>query len=269
MYYLDNPWSARTMAGRRPTPTTFVHLRGYPPLVKIYNRIRNITELTEIQEILNQEANLYLSNEISQVVSQTIALYGKDFVSLHCTEDGALHIYPVGGIEDGKMDVAIADGDSAALGAIADDIVDAGAIGTLSAKLRRLTQGLEDLKSLVVLAAGTNLIGNVKLAGITPTLAKAEIDFGTLATHTIITATAGLKIKITSIVFTIGGETDITFISGSTDISGPMDFGGTGEPRGMVVPHGLFPLECGTGEDFKIQNAAAEQVSGYVIYFKE
>jgi len=48
-----------------------------------------------------------------------------------------------------------------ALGAAADAIVAAGAVGSISAKLRRVTQGLEDLKSLIVLGAGTNNIGDV------------------------------------------------------------------------------------------------------------
>lgn len=56
----------------------------------------------------------------------------------------------------------------AALGAAADAIVAAGAVGTASAKLRRMTQGLEDLKSLIVLATGTNVIGKVSINQATP-----------------------------------------------------------------------------------------------------
>lgn len=48
-------------------------------------------------------------------------------------------------------------------GATADAIVAAGATGSMAAKLRRATQGLEDLKTLIVLAAGTNTIGGVTL----------------------------------------------------------------------------------------------------------
>ena len=59
--------------------------------------------------------------------------------------------------------VTIADGADVAEGAVADAIVAAGAAGTLSAKLRRATQGLEDLKSLIVLAAGANIIGQVSI----------------------------------------------------------------------------------------------------------
>jgi hypothetical protein len=47
-------------------------------------------------------------------------------------------------------------------------------VGTLSAKLRRATQGLEDLKSLIVLGAGANLIGSVRV----PYVAQALHPFG-------------------------------------------------------------------------------------------
>jgi hypothetical protein len=47
------------------------------------------------------------------------------------------------------------------IGGTADAIVAAGASGSLSAKLRRVTQGLEDLKTLQVLAAGEAHIGQI------------------------------------------------------------------------------------------------------------
>ena len=46
-------------------------------------------------------------------------------------------------------------------GANADAAVAAGATGSIQAKLRRATQGLEDLKSLIVLAAGEAHVGAV------------------------------------------------------------------------------------------------------------
>lgn len=54
------------------------------------------------------------------------------------------------------------------LGLIADATVAAGATGSVSAKLRRATQGLEDLKTLIVLAAGANIIGKVGIDQTTP-----------------------------------------------------------------------------------------------------
>lgn len=62
----------------------------------------------------------------------------------------------------------IADGADVTQGAIADAIVAAGATGTLSSKLRRVTQGLEDLKTLIVLAAGNAIIGKVGIDQTTP-----------------------------------------------------------------------------------------------------
>lgn len=56
------------------------------------------------------------------------------------------------------------------LGLNADAVVAAGAVGSISAKLRRATQGLEDLKTLIVLAAGSAAIG--KLA------ANSGVDIG-------------------------------------------------------------------------------------------
>lgn len=64
-------------------------------------------------------------------------------------------------VSGGSSTATIADGADVAEGATTDAIVAAGAAGTLSAKLRRVTQGLEDLKSLIVLAAGENHVGEV------------------------------------------------------------------------------------------------------------
>jgi len=101
------------------------------------------------------------------------------------------------------------------------------------------------------------------------TLEKAEIDFATATSPSIITGTAGKKINITSIVFTVGGETNIKFIDGATDITGLMDFGGANEPRGIVIPHGESVLPLGTANDFHISSSLAVQISGYVVYYKE
>lgn len=61
-----------------------------------------------------------------------------------------------------SVSVATAQGAGATIGTTTDAIVAAGAVGSQSAKLRRLTQGLEDLKTLIVLGAGTNSIGTVQ-----------------------------------------------------------------------------------------------------------
>jgi len=54
----------------------------------------------------------------------------------------------------GFLDILAADGSIIALGALGDPVVAAGAAGSISAKFRRATQGLEDLKTLIQLADG-------------------------------------------------------------------------------------------------------------------
>jgi hypothetical protein len=60
-------------------------------------------------------------------------------------------------------DIASAENLINRIGLTSDAIVAAGATGSLAAKLRRVTQGLEDLKTLIILAASTNVIGKVRL----------------------------------------------------------------------------------------------------------
>jgi len=98
---------------------------------------------------------------------------------------------------------------------------------------------------------------------------KAVINFATAATHSIITAVPDKKHKITTILLTVAGETNLTFLTAATPLSGALDFGGTNEPRGMVTNHGSSPLECAINEAFQITSSGAVQVSGYVIYYTE
>lgn len=121
----------------------------------------------------------------------------------------------------------------------------------------------------VTIEAGTNLIGKVQIAGSSQTPLKAEIDFNTAATHDIIAAVADKKHKITTIVFTVGGETNITLKDEDGNFTGAMDFGGTNEPRGFISNHGQITMNCGTNKKFQIINSGAVQVSGYVLYYDE
>jgi len=241
------PFKVSTGSSRRPTPTTFEHLRNFVELVKKYINITNVTELTNVQEILNQTATLQISNEIGRVIAQLIGETAQGFVTIKCTADGALHVYPVGGATPGKMDVKIGDGDDEAQGGVNDAIAATGGTGTLSAKLRAISQSL----------------------GTAKTILTAKIDIATIATHSIIAAAGGLSHHICAIVFTVGGEVDIELEDETGVLSGPMDFGGTDEPRGMSIAHEKIPLKCHVGEAFQITLDAAEQVSGYVTYYDE
>lgn len=100
-----------------------------------------------------------------------------------------------------------------------------------------------------------------------PSALPVAIDISTQATHEIISGISQKAIRLVSLFFTVAGEVDITLYSGSREISGPMDFGGTSEPRGIMISFPYSPLELGIGEDFKIKLSAAVQVSGTACYF--
>lgn len=95
------------------------------------------------------------------------------------------------------------------------------------------------------------------------------ISFTGTGTHDIIAAVADKKHKITAIVFTVAGETNIRFEDDDNYLSGFMDFGGTDEPRGFVSNHGQITLNCATNKKFMINSSIDVQVSGYVLYYDE
>jgi len=121
----------------------------------------------------------------------------------------------------------------------------------------------------ILIDAGTNLIGKIQIQGSSQTPLKAVINFATAATHDIIAAVSGVKHKITTIVFTVAGDTNITLKDEDGNFTGAMDFGGTNEPRGFVSNHAQITMNCGTNKKFQIINSAAVQVSGYVLYYDE
>lgn len=120
--------------------------------------------------------------------------------------------------------VTIADGADVAEGAVADAIVAAGATGTVSAKLRRVTQGLEDLKSLIVLAAGSNSIGGTKDNGPHWTssfgVSSAAVVSADITTATAVTdaPTSGQKIVVTDIIVSTDTAMNILFECETTGV---------------------------------------------------
>jgi hypothetical protein len=207
---------------RRITPTEFAHLRRWTEEVKRSVKITNITEMTNINQQLEQNAELYVSNIISRVIAQLIGKYGDGFVTLQATEDGELKV--------------------------------------------QMAAGAAEIGSL---AAGTALIGKVQVAGTSRTVLQAPISFAAAANNCVVSPVTGKKIKIVNIMFTVAGEVNLTLRSGTTGLSGVLDFGAADEPRGMVHHFGDFPLETAAGEGFCILASTIKQVSGYVTYFTE
>lgn len=100
-----------------------------------------------------------------------------------------------------------------------------------------------------------------------PSASYKAINIATAATHTIIPGKSGKRIRIISLFFTVADQVNITLCDGDKGTSGPMDFGGTSEPKGIVIPFPYSPLELGEGHAFKIELSAAVQVSGTACYY--
>lgn len=77
---------------RRITPTEFAHLRKWVEEVKRNVKIVSISEMTNINQQLEQNAEMFVNNIISRVIAQLIGKYGDGFVTLEATADGKLKV---------------------------------------------------------------------------------------------------------------------------------------------------------------------------------
>lgn len=103
----------------------------------------------------------------------------------------------------------------------------------------------------------------------TKALVTVEIDTALIASPFTISGTTAQKIHVVTLIFTVAGEVNITLKSGANELSGPMDFGGTNQPSGIVAPLGIGPLVCNSGEDFTLNLSADIQTSGFATYYKQ
>lgn len=92
-------------------------------------------------------------------------------------------------------------------------------------------------------------------------MATAAINISTATTTIIKTPDAGTKLIIDGITLLCTGAQTITFVGGSTNLSGAMAFPANG---------GMVGIDCGfellVTEAFKIITGAGVQVSGWVKY---
>ncbi|MBA7525264.1 hypothetical protein ES705_17415 [subsurface metagenome] len=90
------------------------------------------------------------------------------------------------------------------------------------------------------------------------------INHAALGDNIIVPGEEGQTIHITGLVLVVAAENDITLKTTTTTISGPMPFGGDGEPWGMVDNKGFLSLTLPEGDGFIISLGVAAQVTGYV-----
>jgi hypothetical protein len=96
-----------------------------------------------------------------------------------------------------------------------------------------------------------------------------NINIVDAGTWPVISKTPGYRTYIATLVFTVSGETNIALQFGVFPPTGPMDFGGDGEPMGMVVAMGDSPAPCGDGGFIISSDGAGVLVSGFVVYYYE
>lgn len=89
--------------------------------------------------------------------------------------------------------------------------------------------------------------------------------------QTVIPGQGDQYIYIAMIAFTCNDEGDVTFFGSGASISGPMSFGATDEPRGIVIDHSRTPIVLDPGASFGIEVTPAvgktPVVAGYVTYY--
>jgi len=93
----------------------------------------------------------------------------------------------------------------------------------------------------------------------------------TTGTQTVVPGISDQYTYIAMITFTVNDEGDVTLYAGGQAITGPMSFGGTDEPRGIVVDHSRTPIVLEPGINFRIKIAPAAgktpTIAGYVTYY--
>lgn len=92
---------------------------------------------------------------------------------------------------------------------------------------------------------------------------QATINFSTSGDNTIVAGTVGKSIKVLQYFFVLASASNLTFKSGSTSLSGPLDYPGAGSDVQDFIQ---LPLTCNQGDAFIINSSSAVQVGGTVWF---
>lgn len=93
----------------------------------------------------------------------------------------------------------------------------------------------------------------------------ASIDAATAATHEIVAAVAGKKIRVTAVTLVCAGDVTVTWKSATTALCGAMSFASKGGFDTNRTPPNYF-LETVAGEALQLTLSAGVQVSGTLNY---
>jgi len=107
-------------------------------------------------------------------------------------------------------------------------------------------------------------MSDASIAGRYP-LKQAVIDFATAATHEVVAAVPGKSIRVVSMFFTVGGPCNLTWQSGSTPLTGAMEFADSG---GMTHESQDGIMWTTKGEALNLDSDAVVQLSGTITYFE-
>jgi len=99
-----------------------------------------------------------------------------------------------------------------------------------------------------------------------------EVEKSTATNEVMITARVGTRICIHTIALCVDDDVAMTFLSGTTDLTGAMTFRASAaatpnKPDGLFITHSdKFPMRCGVNQAFRISLSGAVQVAGYIVY---
>lgn len=92
---------------------------------------------------------------------------------------------------------------------------------------------------------------------------QVPINFSGAGDNILVAGIAGKRIKVLQFFFVLAAATNLTYKSGSTVLSGALDFGSN---AAQVQDFIQLPLTCNVGDPFILNSSAAVAVGGTIWY---
>ena len=132
------------------------------------------------------------------------------------------------------------------------------------------TNNIGDVDIASALPAGANTVGAVKIDGVLKQgWSQVAININSATTTALKAGVSGHTYTVLTISLTVAAENNLTWKSNTTALSGPMDFGASGEPHGWQA--NLWPcgLKCAVDETLNLTTTTTGQVSGFITVLDE